>query len=388
AYRMGPMEGLHLMPSELYYAHGLILVRRFEEAQRVLSALEPALNVRKYTAYGFYYYKHYAELLKAKGDYPGYARALETFYAIKDSLASLHHYRAIQEIEAKVRLKDKEQQIVRLNEENAQKQRNMRRDRIYFAVFSGLGIMIVLLLAAYIRNRMRQMQKQHRIEVMQGALDAEENERQKIADQLHDEVGSMLSLATLNVTSTLEKGMGDGQAEEKLEKAQEILSSVSATIRELSHRLTPVVIERYGFARAVEDMAQSVNLSGKLRVQAVVVGFQDTNGYSPAFLKDCYRILQELLQNILKHAHATEAVLEVVEHPAHAVHPGGISILVEDNGIGVPEGISSGKYREPFSGKGLSTIFSKIAYLDGRIEICRKQMGGTLVVIELPIKAN
>jgi tetratricopeptide (TPR) repeat protein len=126
AYRMGPMEGLHLMPSELYYAHGLILAHRLEEAQRVLSTLEPALNVRKYTAYGFYYYKHEAELLKAKGDYSGYALALETFYAIKDSLASLHHYRAIQEIEARVRLRDKEQQIVRLHEENEEKQRNIR----------------------------------------------------------------------------------------------------------------------------------------------------------------------------------------------------------------------------------------------------------------------
>ncbi|HVU53923.1 MAG TPA: ATP-binding protein [Puia sp.] len=373
AYKMGPMEGLHLMPSELYYAHGLILARRLDEAQRVLSTLEPALNVRKYTAYGFYYYKHYAELLKAKGDYPGYARALETFYAIKDSLVSFRHDRAIQEIEAKVRLRDKEQQITRLHEDNAEKQRNIRRDRIYFAIFAGLGIVIILLLTAYIRNRMRRMKEQHRIDVMQSALDAEENQRHKIADQLHDEVGGMLAIAALNVSGP----------------TLEILSSVSTTIRELSHQLTPIAIEKYGFTHAVEDMAQSVNLSGRLQVQTVIVGFDDTEKYAPAFLKDCYRILQELLQNILKHAHATEALLEIVEHPAADGQRGQVSILAEDNGVGIGEDIAAGPvYREPFKGKGLSAIRSKIAYLDGRVEISRKQTGGTLVVIELPIKAN
>jgi signal transduction histidine kinase len=375
ATKMGAVEGLHLMPSELYYSHGLILAHRLDEAEKVLATLRPALPVRKYSAYGFYYYKHYAELLKAKGDYPAYSRALETYYAIKDSLASFHHYRAIQEIEARVRLRDKEQQIGRLNEENAEKQHNIRRDRIYFSIFLGLAILVLLLLVAYIRNRVRQLQKQHRIDVMQGAIDAEENERHKIADQLHDEVGSMLSLATLNVSSTLEKGRDDTQAEEKLERTQEILYSVSTTIRDLSHRLTPMVIEKYGFRKAVEDMAYTVNLTGKLQLQTVIVGFDDMHRRPPAFLKDCYRILQELLQNILKHAQATEAMLEVVEHPEQ------VSIMVEDNGVGIAANNTS-------KGKGLDTIRSKIAYLNGRVEISRKREGGTLIMIELPTKAN
>ncbi len=374
-YKMGPSEGLHMMPSQLYYAHGLVMNHRPEEAARVLEQLAPALSVRLYSAYGFYYYKYYAELLKAKGDYAGYAKALETYYSIKDSLASFHHYQVIQEIETRVRLRDKEQQIVLLNEENAQKQRDIRRDRIYFFIFLGLGVLIAFLLAGYIRNRVRQMRKQHRIDVMQGAIDAEESERHKIADQLHDEVGSMLSLATLNVSSTLEKGRTDIQAEEKLEKAQEILVNVSTTIRELSHRLTPVVIEKYGLRRAVEDMVYAVNLTGKLKVSTVVVGFDDATRYPPAFLKDCYRLVQELLNNILKHAAATEAMFELVEHP------GFLSILADDNGVGMPdELLRSG------GGKGLNTIRSKIAYLNGRIEISRKMEGGTLVVIELPVK--
>jgi tetratricopeptide (TPR) repeat protein len=181
AYKMGGMEGIHLMPSDLYYAHGLILTRRLDEAERILAKLQPELPARTYSALGYYYYKAYAELEKAKGDNAGYGRALDMSYRIKDSLTNLNHYRAIQEIEAKVRLRDKEQQIVRLRMEGDAKARESRWERVFFGVVLGLSVVLVVLWVG-------RMRKQHRIRVMQGAIDAEERERRKIADQLHDEV--------------------------------------------------------------------------------------------------------------------------------------------------------------------------------------------------------
>jgi signal transduction histidine kinase len=215
------------------------------------------------------------------------------------------------------------------------------------------------------------MERQHRIESMQGAIDAEESERRKIADRLHDEVGSMLSLASLNISSTIEKGMQDTQALGKLQKAQEVLSSVSTTIRDLSHQLTPLAIEKYGLRKAIEDMVYTVNLSQKLKLGCVIVGFEDSPPYPVAFLNELYRILQELVHNILKHAQAEQALLELVEHP------GQVSILVEDDGVGMEE-------NSEIKGKGLSGIRSKIAYFNGEIEITRKKDKGTLIVIEIP----
>jgi signal transduction histidine kinase len=365
AYKMGGMEGIHLMPSDLYYAHGLILTGRLDEADRILEKLRPELPARTYSAFGYYYYKAYAELLKARGDYAGYGRVLEMYYGIKDSLTNLNHYRAIQEIEAKVRLRDKEQQIIRLKEDDEAEAREKRQERVFFGIVAGLSVVLVVLWVGRIR-------KQHRIRVMQGAIDAEERERHKIADQLHDEVGGLLSLATLNLSATLERGRHDAGSEEKLQKAQDVLFMVATTIRELSHRLTPLAIEKYGFRRAVEDLAETINVSGKLSVQAVIVGFEDTGRYPAAFLNDLYRMLQELLHNVVKHAQAGRALLELVEHE-HAV-----SIVVEDDGVGIDES-------KAVKGKGLETVRSKIAYLNGRVGIERKRGGGTLIVIELPI---
>jgi signal transduction histidine kinase len=220
------------------------------------------------------------------------------------------------------------------------------------------------------QSEMERVEKQRHIDLMQGVMEAEEKERRKIADQLHDEVSSMLALASLSVSSTLEKGRNDEEGEQKLQKTQEILSSVSSTIRDLSHQLNPLVIEKYGFRKAVLDSAEIINLSGKIALETVIVGFEDTGNYDLPFFHDLYRIIQELLHNILKHARATKASLEVIEHTDM------VTIIIEDNGVGLDEALQT-------EGQGLSTIRSRVAYLNGKMEISNKQEGGVLVVIEL-----
>jgi signal transduction histidine kinase len=387
--------GLQLMPPGIHYAHALVLNNKMDSAAKIFSEFEPSVKARKYTAMGFYYYKYYAEFLKLRNNYPAYTKTLETFYEIKDSLTNLNQYRAIQEIETKMSVREKEQQISRLNEENIARVKEIRRGRIYATIFASLAAGIIILLVAYSRNqnlrkrqaeqitrqnevlqqvKITEMEKQHRIEVMQGAIDAEENERHKIADQLHDEAGSMLALASLNISSALERGAQDVHSQEKIRKAHEILTDVSSAVRDISHRLTPLVIEKYGFKKAIEDMAQAVNLSQKIKLETVIIGFEDDKKYPVALLNSLYRIAQELLHNILKHARASEARLELVEHEAQ------ISLMVEDNGIGIQDYAAA-------KGKGLATIQSKIAYLKGEMEIMKTKENGTLIVIEINVGA-
>jgi signal transduction histidine kinase len=182
----------------------------------------------------------------------------------------------------------------------------------------------------------------------------------------------MLALASLNISSVLEKGAMQGISEEKLSKTNEILSSVSTTIRNISHRLTPLIIEKYGFRKSIEDLAYTINLSEKLALETVIVGFEEDTKYPVNLLNNLYRIIQELLHNVIKHAHAQHALVELVEHEKH------ISIMVEDDGVGI------GDYSKA-KGKGLLATQSKIAYLNGKMEIIKKNDRGTLVVIELVV---
>jgi signal transduction histidine kinase len=394
AYKTGNMSyGLHLMPPAIYYAHELVLNKQVDSAQKLFTQLDPVLKTRTYSAIGFYYYKYYAELLKAKGDYPAYNKAMETFYAIKDSLANIIHYRAIQEVETRMRVHDKEQQIERLNSENAAKQETLRKERINIAIFSVLAIIIIALLVTYGRNQLQrrklaqqilsqnemlqqrtiaEMEKQHRIEVMQGTIEAEENERHKIADQLHDETSSLLALASLNISSAMEKGNVDPRQGEQLNKAHEIVQSVSSSVRDISHRLTPLLIEKYGFRKAIEDMQQTVLLSGKIKMNITVIGFESDGRYPKLLLNNIYRIIQELVHNMLKHARAGNAYIELVEHDSYIV------LMAEDDGVGMGD-------LPLVKGKGLSAIQAKIDYLNGRMEISDKKEGGLLTVIEIPV---
>ena len=195
-------------------------------------------------------------------------------------------------------------------------------------------------------------------------IETQEAERKKIADQLHDEVGSMLSLVSLQISSVIEHGHLN-IAVQRLQKAGEVLNSVSATIRNMSHTLTPLAIEKYGFKNAITDLAKIINLAGKLQVEYIIVGFEDTSAYSSNLLNDLYRIIKELMNNVLKHSEATHCLIQLIEHEE------ALSMLIEDNG----KGMGSEQLVEK-KGMGLNNIRSKIDYFNGIVEVSEKNEGG------------
>lgn len=379
----GYSSAFYFMPPDMYYAHALTLNGAYDKAQLMLQKFDSLAKNRPYSATGLFYYEYLAELQKAKADLPSQIQTLQTYYAIKDSLTNLNRYRAIQQVLAKVGLREKEQQVVRLNEEKAVQERQIQRERLFYGALISLAILSIVFLLLYLRDRqvrnrqalalkqneLEHLENQRHIDLMRGVLEAEENERRKVADQLHDDVNTSLALVALNVSSVLERGLADQQSEPKLLKAHNVLAQVSGTIRNISHRLTPLLLERYGLRYALEDLAETVNLTEKLHLEMSIIGFETQGQYSISFLNEVYRIIQELLQNIVKHAHATQAIVEIVEHA------NSVSILVEDNGIGMAE-------RKNELGKGLSSIKAKVNYFNGQMELSSSVEGGTLVVID------
>lgn len=375
------------IPLELFYVRALLRTGDYTKARQMLLSLTKAATASQYSAIGLYYYQSLAELNKAQGDYVHYGQALGTYYAIRDSLTNLNQYRAVQQILANVRIRDKEQQINRLNAENAARTEQIQRERLFYGIIITLALLAIGLLMLYVRNRqvrarqrealqqsqLEQLEKQRQIDLMQGVMQAEENERLSIADQLHNEVNPMLAVILLNVSSALETTPVNASTNPKLRKAQDILTSVSSAVRGISHRLTPQLIEQQGFKRAVEELAESVNLSEKVSIQAIVIGFE--TGLPLPFLSDLYRIVQELVHNVIRHAQATQATIEVIEHDHH------ITIMVEDNGVGIADDAVG-------DGQGLQTIRAKVSLRHGQMDVQRKADGGTLIVIdnlELPV---
>ncbi|SKB73805.1 sensor histidine kinase [Daejeonella lutea] len=214
-------------------------------------------------------------------------------------------------------------------------------------------------------------------ELTERIIETQETERRKIADQLHDDVGSMLSLAILQISSATDNHPDEEKTKINLEKSMRVLGTVSDTIRNMSHTLTPLAIEKYGFKNAVIDLVASINLTDKIDVEHVILGFENTDNYSSNFLNDMYRISQELLNNIIKHSEASHCLIQLIEHED------AISIQIEDNGKGMKNDQLSIK-----SGMGISNIKSRVDYFKGQVEFSEKLEGGTLINIEIPIKGD
>ena len=372
---------LLLLPPDVFYARALLHTGQYAEAGRILATIRPIVATNRYTAVGLYYFQILAELRKAQNDLPGYSRATDTYHTIQAWLTRMNQYRAVQRLNSQMRLRDKEQQIDRLNAENTARTTQIRRERLFYGVILAMALLTISLLVAYLRNRqararqrealqqsqLSQLAQQQQIDLMQGVMEAEANERHTIADQLHNEVNPLLAVVSLAVSSALETVSTDAPNGPRLRKAQEVLDTVASTVRGISHRLTPQLIEQQGFKRAIEDLAESVNLSEKVRIDTIIVGFDEA--LPLPFLSDVYRIVQELVHNVIRHAQATVATVEVVEHDRH------ITIMVEDNGVGIAADT-------PGDGQGLQTIRAKVALRHGQMDVQRNPNGGTLVVID------
>jgi len=210
-------------------------------------------------------------------------------------------------------------------------------------------------------------------ELTERIIETQELERKKIADQLHDDIGSMLSLATLQVSSALDTIKSESSVL-KLKKAGDVLDSISQTVRNISHTLTPLAIEKYGFKNAITDLIESINSADKIKIEYIIIGFDTDQNQFLTMQNDLYRIIKELLNNIIKHSEASHCLLQLIEDEDR------ISIIVEDNGIGMHDetGLKNGI--------GLANITAKINYFQGLFEITKKTEGGLLINIEIPIK--
>ncbi len=204
-------------------------------------------------------------------------------------------------------------------------------------------------------------------------ITTQEAERRQLADQLHDIAGSMLSAARLNLSSMREKNfVANPEGQAKLASAEHAVSSISHMLRNLSHAISPIMLEKVGFRQSVENIVSIFNTAQKIRVELDVTGFESEQPEMTQTFSVLYGILYELVNNVIKHANASHVLIQLVEHEDSIV------MIVEDNGQGLKvNGTPT---------HGLEGIRSKIHYLDGSIEFDHLENRGLIVAIEIPKK--
>jgi PAS domain S-box-containing protein len=197
-------------------------------------------------------------------------------------------------------------------------------------------------------------------------LTAQEEERRRIAESLHNGIGQLLFAAKLQLGQL---AVLPDFATTKRE-AERLLSEAIQQARTISHELTPIIIAEVGLAMAIREICQNFN-SPALRWQCMV--HLDEEHPIPELLQVAlYRLAQELAQNVMKHAQASYASIEV------DTLPGWVVLRVEDNGRGFEVGATT-------TGIGLKTLRDRVALLDGVVYLEATPGKGSQVQVRLPL---
>jgi two-component system, NarL family, sensor kinase len=201
-------------------------------------------------------------------------------------------------------------------------------------------------------------------------IEAEEKERSRIAQELHDGLGQLLSTARLNVAS-LEEAVSKEDALD-VERSLRIIDEACIEIRNISHNMMPSALSRLGLAPALTELVSNVNASDQLKIN-----FTSHINFSLGRSLDItlYRIIQEIVNNMLKHSRASLINLKI-EQEEHK-----LQVMLEDNGIGFDT-----KEIGRSKGIGWKNIFSRVAMLNGTIEIESEFQKGTKIIINLVIR--
>jgi signal transduction histidine kinase len=313
---------------------------------------------------------------------------LRTHRILSDSLQRARYDDQLARSEALYGSAKKERRIVEQEQALHIAEANERRNSIQRNALVGATMalaLVALLLFRAMRNRQRLARKekelhdeqvdsllsQQEIKSINAMLDGQEKERARVSKDLHDHVGSLLG-AIKHQLATLETQVADVKTEQNAQyhKVNGLLDNAAGQLRRISHDMAAATLNRFGLEKALKDLRDTIHINGRLNVELKTFGLDDRLERSVELA--IYRIVQELISNVLKHANARELSIAVTRGP------GRLSLVVSDDGVGFDPAIAS-------TGIGLGNVRSRAAALGAIVQLDSTPGQGTTVSVECPV---
>jgi signal transduction histidine kinase len=293
--------------------------------------------------------------------------------SINDSLYSENNSKSIAEMRTRFETGQKEIEIALLQNQNRVKNLEIAQQRSQnrYQLMGGALILILIsgsLLLWHQRTKYRmnfkaehekaQLEKQ----AFTAILNAEEGERKRIAMELHDGLGQLLSAAKLNV-AVLED-VADEDDKVAVNNAGLLIDQSITDLRQISHNLMPSALIRLGLVAALNDMASKINSGRKVNMQVVDSGISER--LPESFEIALYRVVQESVNNILKHANARTIHVQLRKTGE------AIDLEITDDGKGMPVDAEKNS-----KGIGWDDIRSRVLMFNGRMKLYSQPGEGT-----------
>lgn len=215
--------------------------------------------------------------------------------------------------------------------------------------------------------------QQQLLELSSHIQDAKEQERLRIAREVHDEIGSLLTAIKMDLSWMTQRLPKDTpKLTEKARTIEELVNRAITSASNLAHRLRPGFLDCFGIIAAIEIEAQE--FSKRSGISCTIIKSQESIELPEAYSITLFRVCQEALNNILKHAHAKHVQIEIVKGTDH------LELIISDDGVGFSE-VARNKPRS----FGLRGVQERVAHLGGTVKIASTLGKGTQIAIFVPL---
>ena len=325
-----------------------------------------------------------------KSNHPEAAyKYMKEMVAIKDSLSLDESKKSIAEIENKYQSAEKAKQIDKLTADKKIQLLSITQKSTLNYILIGSLVASVFLGFLVFRNfrhrqqlssqqdelqrqRILDLEKDKQLVAVDSMLKGQEEERSRLAKDLHDGLGGLLSGVKFSLTNMKHNLIVTPDNMAVFERSLDMIDTSINELRRVAHNMMPEILLKYGLDEALKEYCNKINATGLIKINYQFHGLENRIEKTEEII--VYRVIQELLNNILKHSGATEGFVQIIRQEAR------LNVVVEDNG----RGFDTNQHINN-KGAGLANIRSRVDYLKGQLDIHSEPNKGTLVNIEFKI---
>jgi len=221
-------------------------------------------------------------------------------------------------------------------------------------------------------QKLENVLKEQELKEIDKLLEGQEKERIKIANDLHDNLGSLMATLKLNFQNLKLRADSNEESNQLFDKTDDLLEEAYQKVRGIAHAKNAGVIANEGLLPAILNIAKKASVAGKLKVEVIPFGLDER--LENAIEVTIFRMIQEILTNAIKHSKATEITIHLTQHQDS------LNIIVEDNGKGFnPKNIDKNE------GMGLPNIEKKVEHMGGTFTIDSSEGKGASILIDIPL---
>lgn len=311
------------------------------------------------------------------------------FIRVSDSVKKEKIQRQMNETEVKYQSEKKEKEILALQKDKVIQTLSLKqKSTLNYILVGSVAVLLIVGFLGY-RNfrhrkllakqrdelqqqRIRELEKDKQLVAVDSMLKGQEDERGRLAKDLHDGLGGMLTGVKFSLIHMKSNLVINHENVVVFERSLDMLDTSINELRRVAHNMMPEALVRFGLDETLKDYCSNINGSHILHVQYQSFGMQQRLEHNTEII--IYRIIQELINNIFKHAKASEVLVQLVSEDNR------LSIAVEDNGKGFDV-----HNLEKSKGAGWTNIRSRVEYLKGKLDLHSDYNKGTSVNIECPL---